>query len=163
MTKQWTDMTAWSTDDLITQARLDAMRSNLQKVYDGSMLTSLKTTALIGGLSSGSYAKVSTVFDHTFEAVNGEPVIISGGLTGYHNGAYNVSFEAWIDGAQYVEHTSFQWAGIESVTSGVEQSVCLPPLVLDSLTTGQHTFSLYYKVSGGLYVIRYGSILIREA
>ena len=141
----WSTMTDLSTDDLVTEADMDALRGNIEYLLDPNKQRILRDNGSDYTTTSTSFVDVDATNLAATITTNGGPVLVIVNSVVWNSGGYT-DFDVTVDGARI--GGSFAWGLLRTTNGGSFETFCIAALV-PGLSAGSHTFKLQWKVTAG--------------
>lgn len=143
----WTTMNNLTTGDLVTEADMDAIRSNIEYLHAANH-------DLVEHVEGTSYTTTSTTFvdvdaadlAQTLTTTGGNVLVLCTLVVSHPTAGARVEFDLEVDGARQGQDFGLAYVYGSAITT--QQPVALA-LVADGLSAAAHTFKLQWRVSGG--------------
>ncbi len=144
----WTAMRDLATDDLVTEADMDAIRGNIEYLLDPNRQRILRDNGSYYATTSTAFVDVdATNLAATLDTHGGPVLALVSGSAWNASAGSAVYLDLAVDGAR----VGASFAGLLLVTSiaaGEEHNASFA-LLVTGLAAGSHTFKLQWKVNGG--------------
>lgn len=141
----WTTMNDLATDDLVTEADMDAIRGNIEYLLDPNKAVVLRNNGGVYSTTSTSFVDVDGTNVKVTLTTNGGPVLIL--ASGAYNGSTGaiLGFDIDVDGARV--GNGYTYGLLYVYADSNEYRLMSLPVLVTGLSAGSHTFKLQWKVN----------------
>lgn len=143
----WATLTNLSTNDLVTEAHMDAIRGNIEYLLDPNKVTTEYNGGSGYSTTSTSFVDVDGTNVKVTLTTNGGPVLVIFSGSAYSSGGtYATYFDIDVDGTRLGNANT---GGLQEQQGAASVTFAFTVVaIIDGLTAGSHTFKLKWKTTG---------------